>query len=477
MDDPGLPLKLGQPCSNGECAPAPPSDVVVEALRRARRQSDDNARRLGMDRRDFLVSSMGAATALLALAACSSDSGGGDGGTYDVPEEATVDPDAALEALGDDRPVMDVQTHLLEYPAGHEGGIGVLFPFGEECGEADPNDCFTTERWIEELFERSDTTVAVLSALSPLGDPDPLSAEVMAQARDRVDELCGDGRVLVQGHAWPNVGPLEAALEAMRAEAERYPIVAWKTYTHIGGERGYRLTDDIGEALLTEIETTGPPILCVHKGLVSGAGPPLGDPELASPADVGGAAAAHPDVTLVVYHSGAEMEVVEGPYDPEGGGVDRLVRSLDDAGIDAGGNVYAELGWTWRSKMGDVDEAAHLLGKLLLAVGEDRLLWGTDSIWAGSPQDQIQAFRSFRISERFQEEFGYPALTDEVKHKVLWRNAARLYGVDVYRQPCSPAEAEGLRRDLGRRRGNRTYGPRTASAARRWFAADHPWVH
>ena len=263
MDDPGLPLKLesDQRCSNTECAPGRPSEVVVEALRRARRQCDENARRLGMDRRDFLVSSMGAATALLALAACSSDSGGsgGSGGSYEVPEEATVDADAALEALGSDQPVMDVQTHLLEYPAGFEGGIGLLFPYAEECGEANPDDCFTTDRWIEELFERSDTTVAVLSALSALGDPDPLSAEAMAHARDRVDELCGDGRVLVQGHAWPNVGPLEAALEAMRAEAERYPIVAWKTYTHIGGEHGYRLTDDVGEALLTEIESTGPP--------------------------------------------------------------------------------------------------------------------------------------------------------------------------------------------------------------------------
>jgi hypothetical protein len=490
LDDPGLPLKLEphQLCSNSECAPPRPSEVVLEAMRRARRLADENARRLGMDRRDFLVSSMGAATALWALAACSSESsedragrggGGGNdpGGTFAVPEEATVDADAALEALGSDQPVVDAQTHLLEYPAGVAGGLGGLFPFGE-CGEDDADLCFTTERWIEELFARSDTTVAVLSALPALGDPDPLSAEVMARAREQADELCGDGRVFVQGHAWPNVGRVEAALEAMRQEAERYPIVAWKTYTHIGGDRGYRLTDDIGEALLTEIESTGPPILCVHKGLVDGAGGALGDRALASPADVGAAAAAHPDLAIVVYHSGAEIEVVEGPYDPRGGGIDRLVRSLDDAGIEQGGNVYAELGWTWRSKMAGVDEAAHLLGKLLLAVGEDRILWGTDSIWAGSPQDQIQAFRTFRISEAFQERYGYPALTDEVRHKILWRNAARLYGLDVHRQPCRPdaAETEGLRRDLGRRRGNRTYGPRTAASARRWFAADHPWL-
>ncbi|HEV7759435.1 MAG TPA: amidohydrolase family protein [Acidimicrobiales bacterium] len=482
MDDPGLPLKLepDQVCSNSECAPPRPSEVVLEAMRRARRQSDENARRLGMDRRDFLVSSMGAATALFALAACSSESSddGRSGGTFEVPPDATIDADAALETLGTDQPVFDVQTHLLEYPENFTGGgIGLLFPFGNECGEDLADDCLDTGWYIEELFDRSDTTKAVLSALAALGDTDPLSAEVMAQARARVDELCGDDRVLVQGHAWPNVGRLEAALEAMRVEADRYPIIAWKTYTHIGGQHGYKLTDPIGDALLTEIESTGPPILCVHKGLFTGAGGPIGDRALASPADVGGAAAAHPDVTIVVYHSGAEVEVVEGPYDPEGGGIDRLIRSLDEAGIEPGGNVYAELGWTWRLKMGEVDQAAHLLGKLLLAVGEDRILWGTDSIWAGTPQDQIQAFRTFQISERFQDQYGYPALTEEIKHKVLWRNAARLYDVDVQRKPCDRAETEGLRRDLGRRRGNRTFGPRTAAASRRWFAADHPWLN
>ena len=32
-----------------------------------------------------------------------------------VPEDATVDPDAAADALGGDEFVMDVQTHFLEY--------------------------------------------------------------------------------------------------------------------------------------------------------------------------------------------------------------------------------------------------------------------------------------------------------------------------------------------------------------------------
>ena len=76
--------------------------------------------------------------------------------------------------------------------------------------------------------------------------------------------------------------------------------------------------------------------------------------------------------------------------------------------------------------MADPDQAAHVLGKLLVAVGEDNILWGTDSIWYGSPQDQIQAFRAFEITAESREKFGYPALTPAVKAKILGQNAARL---------------------------------------------------
>jgi hypothetical protein len=70
-----------------------------------------------------------------------------------------------------------------------------------------------------------------------------------------------------------------------------------------------------------------------------------------------------------------------------------------------------------------------VLGKLLGAVGPDRIVWGTDSIWYGSPQPLIDAFRAFTIPERMQEQFGYPALTAETKAKILGVNARPVYGI------------------------------------------------
>ena len=135
------------------------------------------------------------------------------------------------------------------------------------------------------------------------------------------------------------------------------------------------------------------------------------------------------------------------------------------AGLGHGSNVYAELGSTWRFLMRDPDSAAHALGKLLKYLGPDNILWGTDSIWYGSPQDQIQAFRSFQISAELQERHGYPALTPDTRARIFGRNALRLYPVpdDVLRTHLGK-DAVAHMRENHRNRPDPdflTYGPKT----------------
>jgi hypothetical protein len=130
---------------------------------------------------------------------------------------------------------------------------------------------------------------------------------------------------------------------------------------------------------------------------------------------------------FLVHHSGFDTGVKEGPYDPAArGGVDVLIGSVREHGVK---NVYAELGSTWRFVMRDPDQAAHLPGKLLVAFDEDNTLWGTDSIWYGSPQDRILDFRAFEFGREFQDRYGYPALTPAIKRESFGLNGARVYGL------------------------------------------------
>jgi len=201
---------------------------------------------------------------------------------------------------------------------------------------------------------------------------------------------------------------------------------------------GWRLDDEaIGIPFIDKARELDVKIVCAHKGLSQ-----FGlDPSVSSADDIGVVAPMFPDVSFLVYHSGFEVNVPEGPYDPTSRqGVDTLVRAVLDNGIGKQGNVYAELGSTWRFLMTNPDAAGHVLGKLLLHLGEDRILWGTDSIWYGAPQDQISAFRAFEIGESMQEIYGYPALTERAKEKILGLNAAALYGVDVEETRCAIRE-------------------------------------
>jgi hypothetical protein len=62
--------------------------------------------------------------------------------------------------------------------------------------------------------------------------------------------------------------------------------------------------------------------------------------------------------------------------------------------------------------------AAHGIGKLLAHLGEDNVLWGTDSIWYGSPQDQIQAFRTSRSRTNSARPLRISAIDAGVRAKV-----------------------------------------------------------
>ena len=428
------------------------------------------AARTGLDRRRFLTRSGAVAATLTVLNGCAS--GDGDaapatststtgpsttsadttttsttttdpGGQYVVPEPE--DEEACSVELGDRGEfVFDVHTHHVmpdgvwrENAPRLEQMIRRLVPPG--CTEADRLECLNRMAYLTNMFLGSDTTIAMLSDIPSSG---PLDAAVPFDAKVGTAELmeaitvAGRSRVLLHDVIAPNFGPLDQRLDDMAATAATGRVSAFKVYTAWGPDRqGYSLADPaIGVPVVEQARDLGVDVMCAHKGL------PLleFDQRFNGPDDICAMAAAFPDMRFVVYHSAFETSTTERAYDPDRAatGVNSLVKAMDDHGIPPNGNVYGDLGTTWRETMRDPTEAAHVLGKLISRLGEDRVLWGTDAIWLGSPQAQIEAFRAFEITEAFQERHGYPALTAELKAKILGLNAAELFGVDVEAVTC-----------------------------------------
>ena len=435
---PKLPIKLDA-TSNGEFAPIPLPREARLARAAAVRTVAANADRKGLDRRAFFASLCASASTLAAFNAAHA-AAGRTGGRFALAPEAQLEPEAAALTLSGDEFIFDVHTHMVDPTGAWRSNHGryweeMLAGFPQaRCGEADPVDCFAADYYVREIFENSDTDVAVLSFVPETPEANPLNPKEAMRTRTLVGRMDdARDRLLLHAMVVPNLRPYGAQREAMRRAAAEWPIAAWKVYTQWGPDgQGWRLDDpEIGVPFIETARALGVRNICIHKGLPF-PGMPL---ENAGCADIGAAARMFPDMNFLVYHLGFTPGVEEGPFDPDAAdphplGIDSLVRSLIEHDVAPGSNVYADLGATWWILMRYPDAAAHVLGKLLTHVGPDRVLWGTDCIWFGSPQDQIQMMRSFEISGEFIERYGYPPLSRDLKRRIFGLNGAAVYGID-----------------------------------------------
>jgi uncharacterized protein len=379
---------------------------------------------------------------------------------FEVPEEACIDRASADEVFNGPEVVFDVQTHFLApgtNPVHNERFdrlYGRIMP--DWWKEMDPIVSRDTAEYITNVFLTTENAVAVLTAgpgrTGASREKDLLNDELAAM-RGLVEGFAGSTRLLNHTVVHADV---PAEIEAMESWRDEFRPVGWKLYTlgHLQTDDasilepgavvdGYQLDDEkIGLPFLERARELDVRLVCVHKGLSAFV-------DNGSPRDIGPAARAFPDLDFVIYHSGYELPLnlpgapetdgdrvsEEGPYTDEfaNRGVNRLIRSVEAAGLGRGSNVYAELGTTWFSLIRRPREAAHVLGKLIATLGEDNVIWGTDAIWYGSAQPLIDALRVFQIPDDMCEQFGYSKLTAATKAKIFGQNAAHLYDVDLER--------------------------------------------
>ncbi len=451
----------------------------------------ENAKRLGMDRRSFMASSLGLATAFWA-------SNQVYGKHWDVDEAEMFEPAAAEEKWPKGEYfIIDVQSHFTNGLAlgfrNMEFIRGMGFQLKEGAG------AYAFSNYVKEIYFDSETSLAVISGVpgkevnrGPDGkilegaERTPglagqiLPSWVMSRRKKEINDLAGSQRSLCQGNCAPNhywdrtknAPDFVALFEQMEREVKTYGIDSWKWYCHTDPGRsgnGFKLDDEkTAYPFYQKSRELGLKLFSVHKGYASQSRT-LG--HLAHPGDVEKAALDNPDLTFVIYHSALKHDPAEpqfkapGFFDPTTGDFawhDALMKIKErNPKIN---NVYPEIGSAFGSlAIQHPVMCQHLMGKNIKYYGVDHVLWGTDCLWWGSPQWVIDAFKRFQISDELCDKFGYRKLTKDDKARIFGLNAARLYNIDVAaRRNALPNDALSRLKltylDRGGLRENAAYG-------------------
>ncbi|MGH7343562.1 MAG: amidohydrolase family protein [Candidatus Rokuibacteriota bacterium] len=425
--------------SNEEYLPLAPTTEQARVAALLSVTAHRNARALGLTRRQFLGSGPGLAAAFLAMNTVF-------GRFFDVERVEAFEPAAFAERSPGGEFIFDVQVHHVEAPK--------IFPSilrsRARRRRANPdlqNDRGTMEdlyleNFIKEVFLDSDTTVAMISGVPAATEArNILPPAKMAATRDILNRLAASQRMLSHGLISPNKGTGD--LDEMRRQAADLRPDAWKGYTGAAfgnPPRPWRVDDDkVSYPMLETARQLGVRHICLHKGLpFDGTAPDDWHPR-----DLERAARDFPDLSFIVYHSG--FRSLESGLAAARDGFQHSARvdwvtdlceiRQRNPGLT---NIYAELGSTFgMTVITSPMLCGHILGMLVQHLGSDHVLWGTDSIWWGSPRWQIEALRRFTMPETLMKRFGYGPLTPDVKAQIFGLNAARLFGVDpaAHRNP------------------------------------------
>jgi len=497
--------------SNGEYMPVLQTAEQEQVERKIVRMADENSKRLGMSRRDYLRSSCGMAVAFLAMNDVF-------GKFFAVDKVEAFEPEAAaLATVPGGTFIFDDQLHHVSDTWSNPivlvlrttaAGFGPPFGLNQQMIPWNPALVGTQidfasvsfNNFLKEVFLDSVTTMGLIGgAASNPGEPAVLPADGMASTSDKVNAFFGSRRLLTQGTIFPSIGTIIPPasgelpnLEEMERQVAVNKIVSWKGYP-IGdfvavGEGRLTYPWNVDDPVITypvwrKSVELGIKVVSLHMGL----NPPGMTPEHEDhghPRHLAAAARDFPELTFVAYHAGLRpflddtssaaqlnASIAAGQNPPQVDWVTDLA-FIEKPSHRKLPNIMAELGTTFASSVVIFPElTAHILGQLLQGLGSRRILWGTDSMWYGSPQWQIDAFWRFQIPERLRERFGYPELDTKTKLRILGLNSAKLYKIDTEDQQGSQAHDSltSMRSDYAVFQ--QEEGPTRSNAAYGWIRA------
>jgi uncharacterized protein len=439
-----------QEVSNGEFMPNPQNSRQREFEARVKEIAERLGKKHGLSRRQFLKTLSGMAAAFVAMNEVY-------GNVFEVDRAEAAIPEMAAERAKklSHQFIFDDHTHFVRPDAPVDSPIRRFVNLRNNTAKAGWNPDLAKEpqtfehlqfnNYVKELFLDSDTKVVMLSG-APSDVPGDwfLTNRMKFEAREKVNKMAGSKRQMFQAVFTPGQPGWQEEMD--RVIAELHPD-SWKGYTigdvnHLAkSQYPWRMDDEkIAYPVYEKMAKSGVRIVCVHKGLFTLSAaqkfPRLLD--YAGVADVGKAAKDWPQLIFAIYHAGYRHQGDPTNAEAEFTKSGRLAWVSDLAEIPAKygvENVYADLGAVFAStSVAHPRLAAAMLGILIRGLGSDHVVWGTDSVWYGSPQWQIEALRRLEIPQDMQKQHGFRPLGPAdglVKSAIFGYNSARLYNLDL----------------------------------------------
>lgn len=437
-----------QNVSSDEFYPAPQNERQREVEARLLGMADDLGKKRGLDRRRFFQTASGMAAAFVAMNEVY-------GGLFDVSKAEAATPDQA-QARADglkDQFIMDMHTHFLRDDTRLMGFVAMRESVGRSgwnkqlSGKEQTIADLKFENYKKEMFLDSDTKIALISsAPSEITQDWFLTNQQMADARARVNKEAGTRRLFAHCIFTPGrpgwLDELDAGL-ALKPESCKGYTVGDNTHKDLS-KYPWRMDDEkVTYKGYEKMVKAGIKNVCVHKGLF----PPSTEkqyPHLvgyADVSDVGKAAKDWPQLNFNIYHSayrhvGGDPAAALAEFEKTG----RIAWTSDLADVPEKfgvNNVYADLGQIFAvTLVAQPRVCAALMGILLHGLGPQRVTWGSDALWTGSPQWQIEGLRRLEIPEDMQKKYGFKPLgpaRGAVKTAIFGDNNARIYNIDQKR--------------------------------------------
>ena len=147
------------------------------------------------------------------------------------------------------------------------------------------------------------------------------------------------------------------------------------------------------------------------------------------------------NIRFVIYHSAYRWTGGAGALAKDGyaqfeqtGRVEWTSDLADIPGKYGVSNVYADLGQIFaQTTVVEPRLCAALMGMLIKGMGADHVVWGTDALWTGAPQWQIEGLRRLEIPEEMRRKYGFAELgpaDGPVKQAIFGGNSAKMYRYD-----------------------------------------------